>query len=490
MRVLYLGRADEFSDVSSLALVPKQMFQRLQMLDPQLYVTWVVPGSTPDEVLEQYLLRDMPDPARLGFVKTSARKLGRMIGYFLTNEIWDLLSQTKVKVPYDVVLNQHFGTTPLLQTLLTNKYKASRFNVAVPLVNWHVWTLVRKQLETMPEYYAGEADLAAESLSALFGFRNIWESDFLYDEHVKTLRGYVTPAVVQEVKAKSMVVPAGIATKKLDDVFEARKLRIFGTEGGAEKPTLFWGGRFSGVKRIRTTFPLMDRVSSRTGAPVVVSTSDTGSKVASATMNYSTWQIFEGQGKDGFFRVMGLGDVFLCNGVSEGYGTAWLEMLAAGMLGVFERKWWVEALLPPWYPFVADSEEEQVMFATALVADFPEGPLWMEYVPRVRDWIRAEHDEGDSARRLWGVLQEAYQWGLDVDSRLGRGTVADLIRGATEGFSEIDEAELYARMMQDSTAAREFGTSGDVMSRMYLRRVMEAMGWRDTCQGPEVVFVR
>lgn len=109
MRVLYLSRADEFRDKSSLVIIAKSVIKHMLAADPEMYVTWVVPRDTKPEVLDEFVLQEMPDPKRLGFLPTLAGLSGRTLGYFMTQDLWYAATQTKVQVPYDVVLSNRGG---------------------------------------------------------------------------------------------------------------------------------------------------------------------------------------------------------------------------------------------------------------------------------------------------------------------------------------------------------------------------------------------
>lgn len=488
MRVLYLSRSDAFDDTSSLVTIAKSFFRHMLEQDPEMYVTWVVPKGVKDEVLSQYVLADMPDPARLGFVKCMAGLGGRTLGYLMTEDVWYLLTQTKVEVPYDVVLSNQPALTGVWSTVLTNRYQASRYAVKTPIVNWQMWTATQQQMDEVPEYYAGEPDLMAESISSLYAM-NVWESQILLDGHLETMKRWLKPSALRTIIDQSVVINNGVDWDRLNAAYERRVAGFAGREA-----TLFWGGRLSNQKKPRVTFPLMQTVRNAARCPVIVSTNkvDGDPGVDWAKASFPDWSVMTGVNSKGFGEMMQKGDVFLCNSVSESYGVAWLEMLAMGMIGVFERVWWNEALLPDWYPFVTDSHDEQVAMATALLKQWPDGPLWKEYVPKIRQWIEHEHAEKVCAGALGALLRD--QKAQSIAEQRITPTLADLAeRAAHEVLAEtgapVREHEVWGRMTALSESNREFGKGGDLISRMYLRRLLEVRGWRDICRSREVEFV-
>jgi hypothetical protein len=71
VRVLYLSRADAFEDTSSLVIIAKSIIRHMMEQDPELFVTWVVPKGVKDEVLEKYVLSELPDPNRMALPGSS-----------------------------------------------------------------------------------------------------------------------------------------------------------------------------------------------------------------------------------------------------------------------------------------------------------------------------------------------------------------------------------------------------------------------------------
>jgi hypothetical protein len=498
MRALYLSRADQFDDRSSLVIIAKSLIRHMLAADPEMYVSWVVPRGVKDELLQEFILMPMGELGhRLRFVKCMAGLSGRTLGYLMTEDVWYQLTQTKVDVPYDVVLSNQMALTPIWSTVLANRYMNSRYQVAVPIVNWQMWTATTQQLREVPEYYAGEADVVAESVASMFA-TNVWESEVLRKAHLDTIREYVQPSVVRKVTGQSVTIANGVDWPALEKVFKKRQIRA---ELG-DVPVLFWGGRLSNQKKPRVTFPLMAKVAATAGCGVVVSTNrpESDDDVAWARAAYPDWTIYTKVDRAGFHWVMADGDVFMCDSPSESYGVAWLEMLAAGLLGVFAPAWWNETLLPEWYPFRSADAGERVEMAVALVKSWPDGPLWRRYVPMVRSWIESEHNEQTSGAKLATLLNAEKARAMSRDAGKARGTIAQLAdRACAELAMEsaapgdpvgVTEDDVYGRMKALSDSSREFGKPGDVMSRMYLRRCLEGRGWRDTCQSPVVRFVR
>lgn len=500
MRVLYLNRGDAFKDTSSLVIIAKSVIRYMLESDPEMYVTWVVPRGTKDDDLLKFVLLPLGENARrVRFEKVAAGLSGRTLGYFFNEDLWYALTQTKAQVPYDVVLSNQMALTPMYSFLLANRYQSMRHHVDTPIVNWQMWTATTQQLKEVPEYYAGEADVVAESMASLFG-TNVWESEVLLQAHIETMRQYVQPQVIRKVLAESRVIANGVDWPNLEKVYLERMARKDGQAGGR----LFWGGRLANQKKPRVTFPLMRRADliGSTGyargedmQPVISTNRPEGDPdVQWVRETFPDWELHTGMNRDKFFEVMAKGDVFMCDSPSESYGVAWLEMLAAGMLGVFAPAWWNETLLPKWYPFVHEDPEERARMAGALIRDFPDGPLFREYVPRVREWIRDNHNEQQCGTRIGDLLREKKAESLEKDKAKGKSTIGQLAARAAEslwdGETPIPADAIYAAMSQLSDSERQWGKNGDLITPMFIRRALETNGWRDICRSHDIEYVK
>jgi hypothetical protein len=494
MRVLFLGRADQFDGRSSITNVAGNLIGLMLKQDPDLHVTWTIPRNTPDDLLSEHFVAPLGEAGRrLDFAKVEATFGGRLLGYFLSEPMYHLLAQAKTRQPYDVILCNQPALMPMYRTLLRNKYQASRYNVNTPIVGWQLWIATQQLLEDVPEYVGGELDVLAESMGSIAAEYNVWESQFMYDDHLKTVRKWLSPHAIRAIRESSTLVNEGVDVRGSDVIRKARAERM--ALGG--KPNLFWGARLANQKQPRKTFPLMrevvGRMEGQIEAIVSTSTQEGGSQGQWAKENFSDLRISFEQNRTQFLRNMTQGDVFLCNSLNETYGLAWLEMLSGGLLGVYEDKWWVPASLPPEYPFVATSTKEQVEMAVALLRDWPDGPLWRKYVPLVKEWLEENHDEVVQATRFLKVLHDAHAAGLEQDEALARSSVGDVVAEAAESLwdgTPIPEEAVYARMNDLSEAAREWGKPGDMITRMYLRRCLQVRGWQDTSQSSRVEFVR
>lgn len=495
MRILFISRCAKFDGTSSLSNVPRLVIHRMLLEDPTLNVVWLVPRTVDDTQLWKFLIAPLPEDVqpRLTFVKATGHGFDRMVGYFSTEEIWDQLNQARTVKPYDLVVTQQAPMVPAYKAILTNRMMSSRYNTTTPWVIWHLWTATLSQMEEVPEYYMGEADVSAELMGCYHADLNIWESNYLLQDALRSMRKWFQPATVKKVIESSKPVHVGVEIDRMDEAYERRMARA--AENPA--PVLLWAGRYASQKRPRISYEQMRKVqlelaSSGKHVDAVVSSSQPTPDWVE--QGYTDWTRFENQDRDGWFNVLGMGDIVLCNSVSEGYGTTWIEMLAAGALVVFERSWWNEQLLPDWYPFIADTKAEQVIIAKTLVEQFPNGPLWTDYVPAIREWVRAEQSDKSSGPAMLDLLHREFDKALVADESIARGSVGQLAhKAALEAEARFGlpftAQQVFSLMSEVSDSERNWGKKGDPISAVYLRRALQGNGWQDL-GGEDVTFTR
>ena len=495
MRILFISRCAKFDGTSSLSNVPRLVVHRMLLEDPHLNVTWLVPRTVDDTQLWKFLIAPLPEEVRprLTFVKATGYGFDRMVGYFSTEEIWQQLNQARTDTPYDLVVTQQAPLVPSYKSVLMNRMMSSRYNTTTPWVIWHLWTATLSQMEEVPEYYMGEADVAAELMGCYHADLNIWESNYLLQDALRSMRKWFQPAAIKKVIANSTPVHVGVEVDRMDEVYARRMERA----AAGSKPQLMWASRYANQKKPRISFEQLRKVQielAAAGMPVGVTVSSSQPTPEWVTKDYHDWMAYENQDRDGWFNVLSSGDIVLCNSVSEGYGTTWIEMLAAGVLVVFEKAWWNEQLVPDWYPFLAETKQEQVLMAKELAKQYPDGPLWKQFVPRVREWVRAEQSDLASGPAMLDLLRKEFSTALEADEAIARGSIGQLVHNAALAAVEthgpvVTLDQVFAMMSQISESERQWGKKGDPISRVYLRRALQGNGWKDL-GGTEPQFTR
>ncbi len=127
----------------------------------------------------------------------------------------------------------------------------------------------------------------------------------------------------------------------------------------------------------------------------------------------------------------------------------------------------------------------------AVARSWPNGQVWTETSPKIRDWVLQEHDSRINGARFGTILNSEAHRGIAADGHLQRGALGQL---ALTAARDIDETFTLARLAQQMTdlgrGDRIFGKVGDVISPMYLRRILQVAGWRDVGGADEVLMER
>lgn len=462
MRVLYLSRLQDVGKAESIALYAARQWEAVLKANPSMSLIWTVPRGTPDKDLEW--LRDMLGE-RATFWEAHPKRGPRRIGSFTTEEVYDAFGQYQSEHLYDVVVTNQPQALPLYRTVMTHHMQQERYAVTTPVIAQQMWTATAEAEKESSGFYAGAKDVASEALGAFFADTNVWESEHLFRSWIATMRRYVQPAVLDEVLRNSCVIPMGFPMA-LQDEIRARRSDPTGV--------VMWGARWSASKRPEDTM----KVLAATKCPVIVTSPDALNVVR------QEWPSFECHAFAGpaeFVATAEQASAFVCMSRTESYGIGWLELLAAGVLGVFDDKPWVRDLLPE-YPYVTSSTDDMATMARWMANNaLPlERSYWAEFV-------RSKHRVDLNAMLFDELLTTSFRQSLEEDARLGRGSIAQQVDEALR-FTGGGDEDLVWDAMTEFSSGRRYGMRGDPISRMYLRRIAQVLGWHDVGTGPRAEF--
>ncbi len=488
MRLLYLCRGDDYSGKNALVNNPQTMITYMLQHDPNLFVYWTVPNTASIEDIAGFLARFNRDGIevadRVKTVPVSMMSQSRLNGYIMSGEIIDNLAQSKTELQYDAVCSEMLGLSGVYWTLMANKYGNRNYHVNVPFINMGLWMLTEAQDKAVPEYSMGEIDFFTESMATHWG-KNLIESQFIYDQHFKTINRYYRPAILQKIKENTEICTPGINISWIEpireELLEKRKSR--------ENPNMFWGGRLANQKSPPDTFEIMENSRKMIGGECIVSTPSPESKAKPYIEKYPDWTFKSKQNVHEFYNSMTEGDIFVCINKFDTYGIAWWEMLYSGQIGVFVDNAFSKSFLPDWYPF-RGNQKEVAEWVQVLKKDFPDGKLWKEYLPRIKEWLEEEHDSKKNSVKTLAHIQ---RWHDESVNNTKSGPLTDLAKAAADSLwdgSPIPEQMIWAKMQELSESGREFGRKGDMMTRMFLRRCIIKAGYKDLCLDEKVLYVR
>lgn len=482
MRVLYLARLDDISGRYSFDNVLRQLFKASLADDPTLSIRMTCArGLDPSSFLEE-----VGAPGRMEVVGVLPPKNERHLSYLSTEDLAAELAQVKAQPPYDVVVNGQPGLQPLIWNALANRYSQGRYQTSVPVVSHMMWTVTRELMRQTPAFYLGELDLVGESMAAWYG-TSIWESQMLLTEWLDSVRPWLSPAAMDKLASMTVAMDNGIDYASLAPVWHEREER----RRNGSPVGVFWGGRLTDQKGWQQTLKLLVRLRSA-GLDVDATTMFGDDAPQVATWRSTGVPLHARVRRAEMYRLMSFADVVPCYSKVEGYGSAWLEFLAAGMLVVVKRESWAEKLLPDWYPLFVDTDAEMERTCLAVARTWPNGELWTDLSPRIRAWVADVHDSARNGVRFGQLLTAEARRGVEADARFARQGLATLACDAAgEVFdgSPVTLEAICAQMTAMSRSGREFGRPGDMVSPMYLRRCLQVRGWVDVGDAREVRMV-
>lgn len=358
MKIGVLTRWQWIDQPQSIALIPLDFGRRWLAEDADLSLTYLMPHGSKQEDVDRWY-RPVVGRRRVEFREAFPRVTSRLAGAVAGDALAEALDDVDV-----VLSNQPAGTMML-----------RRF-VDKPWVQWQMWSAVAATTKGATGL-ASMTDVHAEIMSSWYADLNCWESEFMLEAFRRTVHDWFRPEVVRQVMEKSRVTVNGVGRP-----LPRKPLRT--------KCRVLWGANHKiASKRLDESLKVMDMMRRHVDAEWQVA----------SPMEFDNPSFASNVSRDDFARMISRSDVFVCNSEIETYGVGWLEMLGGGMLGVFRRAWWNEALLPDWYPFLADSFQEQVEMSVVLVRQWPDGPLW-EYQHRIMEWVHEKHGIDGAAHRL------------------------------------------------------------------------------------------
>jgi hypothetical protein len=460
MRVAFLLRA-KGSDTGSGLRLSRRMIKNLLDENDDLFVHVIV-GSRFDHAQEFWY--DGTGHTRLAVHQVLMDTKPMLQTNIMTEGVYRLLAQdSKTGIVVDGVVNSAFGLGMHLE-LFTDYTKFQRQVAARPFhVTWDVFGGSLAMQRKKPAFWRTPGQAVLEAVSMLYADRIIHESRQQQQWVMETIREFVKPSVMGQILERSTVINNGIAIPA-----EVRRAP------SSRKPVPFWGGGLSNGKGFLESMAAVEPTyqAGLVGAQVFTTYEKADhpkvEEVRAAVARLGG--VMRVACREGAFHdAMQEGDFFVCASEVESYGLAWLEMLYAGLVGVFVRGSGVEKNLPPDYPFIVDSIAEAREAVARIAHNY--AAAWQATVPPARRLIDQDHDSRQAARRFMAELRA-------VDARRKRvhgGKAAADAAGLSEGPLTIEQAYEKVSRMLTPTAVYE---------------LLQGCGWVDDCQGPTPVLHR
>lgn len=400
-----------------------------------------------------------------------------------TAEMHGLFNAIKGTSPFqDVIISHAPMLTPMLHKVLKSKFPRFMPSYTCLSVPPFIRTNERKR---MAEFnYSGEEEVIGDLLGC------VSDLTMVYNQGEKALllkeaRRYLSAVSIKRLMDTLHVdFFGGVDLRKTDAIWERRKKKR------VERPTLFWGGRMVAQKRWDDWLTMTDQINAiRPNTRFLVSTQESlgSTELAALKAAHPHLEIHTEVNKDRFIEFMLEADVFA--DLSRMGGTSFLEMMAAGLIGVFGKSLYTEDYVAPGaeVPVVVERDDE---FVRATVAALSNVETLREKMEGPRNWVREKYDHlGVAERTLDFIEPHVKARRADILKGAPVGSLGQLAANAAKMFDKpFTFSECMAKCIETSESDREWGKRGDLISRPYLRQLILENGFVDLCDGPEPRF--
>lgn len=440
--------------------------------DPNAFFEIVLPAK--DKAWGDYDTSFLAHPqVRLHFVPMLPSNIVECT--MMTRDLYEHFNLNRVKFFYDVVLNCRILAAPVLKKVLKSKY--AKFAVDVPIFN-HTGAVRGDQAQSALSLH-GEDEVINEVFASLMDFTHV-HSEEQKNMLLVNWRKYLAPSMVMRMMDRVFPSHFGFDFAPLDAVVQTRKKH--------DVPCLMFGGRWTDAKGFRTFATIVDRLYQSglkfraiATRPEAVSETD----LTRLKSEHPPVEFFPSCNRVTFFKHAAEADFFIGDSVSEGFGRAYIEMAYAGAVGIWRKRPYVKHLVPDGHPYLVDGPEQMYAVTRKLLTDWD--PVANDALAcKIREWLQSKYDHRVNGAGFWNWMKQKtteFYSGLKSE-----GTLGTLIRSVLDQLAPgpVKLSDVWTKMTEASKAHREFGAWGDIMSPFYLRRLILASGWIDTCNGLEV----
>lgn len=393
-------------------------------------------------------------------------------------EFWSFVNQRKSPIVYDCVMNQRTALGPLVKKIV--KAKTQKFSIDVPVFN--LMTMIKT-----PFHASGKID------ASMYG-----EDEVLLD----LLCAYSDYAMVPDATRIEDLLECGrvyLRASKLDELrgrvcgawfsgFEAERVMKMVQRREHEKVVVAYAGRWNKPqKRFDLVLQVMDMLRLDDRLKFVCTSGDFGDEKQIEELKAEHPHVeFKILRRDEHLANVGNLDVFVYCSAAESFPVTVAEMLVGGVVGVFLDAPWVRRDYAT-YPFVAAGLENAAAMVRWVAGNLDEARR--KIAPVVEELVQRDKSLDRFERMSTFMTEKIEQRMTNSGGSLGNLVKQALVACSLDvGGADVKESMLYERMTQMSESGREFGRKGDMMSRFYLRRLVQGCGWEDVCDGPEVKY--
>jgi glycosyltransferase involved in cell wall biosynthesis len=328
---------------------------------------------------------------------------------------------------YDVIIT----TEPKIASLLNSYLSGEGTRVAYVTDLRHAPVVLSTPLYSFNESRPTERAKASHAWGILSS-DSAFNSREQYRQWRDLAADVVRPSALRRMDERREIVTLSIP---LENIQESR------VSGLEETKVVRYAGRIDDVKGVEETLDISEAVR-RVGGPVrsVVTTYGLrGSKYERdlrAKHPDVEWQI--DLPMDDYYRSLSESHIFVCASKTDCFNIVNFESWSSGMVGVFWRRPWMKGVLPPDYPFIADTFEKTAAMTKWVAENFVEARGRIDWI---QDYIRENHSEEVIASRLEDLLLRKVEENRALNERrIRRGPIFRKL--AEQDEEEVDVLDL------------------------------------------------
>lgn len=335
------------------------------------------------------------------------------------------------------------------------------------------------------EFSADRNELVQQAAGSLMSDVIYHESPVARSMTMDIARRFLSPSAVRTINSISMDVPQGISVSQIAPIVDKTPKR--------EKFTVYYGGRFSGSKRLADIAEVVDKfwAYGRDVQFVVTTGSLDGMKRAKFEKAYPQVELHVGKSQEEAWELMAGCHASFCFSSHELFGMAFWEQMAAGLGVVMLAKEWNRELLPPDYGLVVDSPAQAAamlrVLHNAFRYDKTEYDIRYGRYSFAAAWVR---DNYDADKNLWmlagDLIGRVRAIEADAAVMFGKGKAASLQESLETVLADkqvLTLTELWKGIRESSRVGTNFIGKRMIWpkSNSYLDalRLARWLGWED-----------
>lgn len=450
------------------------------------FVYWCVPDS-------EYDPAPIEDHPNVAIIRTSYIQDQFVVDGLFTDDFLNLFSRVSGKYHADILLTSR---NSLVQT-----YKRTldppRFHdtggeftdkaYGIPVI------LIEEFPQTPERQFVSRSYWMAQVLGYFVADRTIFLSQHNQSEVVASAQEFLNSSVMNEMINRFVIIPAGIETKKLDEVYKPERWE---TESGFN--VLCVGRIFGPSYAIFTEWADYLFKSGDNDYSFTISLSGALSgpmrkKLKRIGFDLSNnigrqFHLYENNPRDNFLQMLQKYHCFICPLSHLDHPTGLLECIYLGLPGIMPESDYQQSFFPDW-PWVIKPNDKVAL--VAMLKEIQEDPkAAREKVAHWREHIRENYDAPTLISQLCDVIEEEAHGYIDR-FRTSKGVV-DLCRnlkGKVYYWGHVVEHLKKAGMMGVSIGDMTMRTTF-TYGRSAVHHAMRVAGFVDDCTGPVEKFVR